>query len=283
MGFTPVESAAYVFLVTHGSATGYAVAKGIGKGVANTYKALDSLASKGATIIEDGQNRTYHATPPAELLERLGAMYDDKLETAKAALRMLDAPATDDRVYQLSTVEQVFAKAGAMLKECSTVAMVDAFPDSLARISRDLIDASARGAKVAALVYETIELPGVELFPHYRADEVKKHWRGSWLNVATDGTEYLLAFFDPSLEKVRHAVWTGSPFLAHLYDSGLAAEIGYSALHAAVVSGGSHRQAKNVLSRLEPFMARATLGAQLVNSPVPQPRLPRGKQASKRR
>ena len=48
MGFTSLEAEIYLFLITTGSETGYAIAKGLNKATANVYKALDSLSAKGA-------------------------------------------------------------------------------------------------------------------------------------------------------------------------------------------------------------------------------------------
>ena len=53
-GFTDLEAEIYLFLLGSSPTTGYRVAKGIRKPAANTYKALQTLATKGAILVEDG-------------------------------------------------------------------------------------------------------------------------------------------------------------------------------------------------------------------------------------
>src|SRR5262245_33241006 len=70
LGFTELEAATYAYLVQHSPATGYRIAHGIGKPIANTYKAIESLARKGAVVIEQTGNRLCRAVSPEEVLER---------------------------------------------------------------------------------------------------------------------------------------------------------------------------------------------------------------------
>ena len=52
-GFSDLEANAYINLLQEPGITGYRVAKNLGKPVANTYKALDSLIKKGLIIAEE--------------------------------------------------------------------------------------------------------------------------------------------------------------------------------------------------------------------------------------
>ena len=101
LGFTEIEAAIYCELLRGPAATGYRLAKVIGKAPANTYQALASLASKGAVMIDDGETETYRSTPPAELLTGLQRAFDASLRKAQTALESLHAPVEDDRIYQL--------------------------------------------------------------------------------------------------------------------------------------------------------------------------------------
>ena len=64
-GFTALESEIYVFLLGESPATGYRVAQGINKPAANTYKAIQTLQSKGAILVEEGSSRFCRAVPIA--------------------------------------------------------------------------------------------------------------------------------------------------------------------------------------------------------------------------
>ena len=68
IGFTQLESEVYLYLLTEGAHTGYAVAKAIGKAVANVYKAIERLAQKGAVEQSSGNNKQCVALPWRQLI-----------------------------------------------------------------------------------------------------------------------------------------------------------------------------------------------------------------------
>ena len=68
IGFTQLESEVYLYLLTEGAHTGYAVAKAIGKAIANVYKALERLAQKGAVEQSSGKSKLCVALPWRQLI-----------------------------------------------------------------------------------------------------------------------------------------------------------------------------------------------------------------------
>jgi sugar-specific transcriptional regulator TrmB len=70
-GFTPTESKVYVALLGMARATGYAVAQRAGLARANTYDALEALASRGAVSRLPGRPAHYSAVEPEVLVGRL--------------------------------------------------------------------------------------------------------------------------------------------------------------------------------------------------------------------
>ena len=71
LGFTALEAEVYIYLLGASPATGYRVAQAIGKPIANTYKAIEALESKGAVIVEHSANKLCRAIPAEELLGQL--------------------------------------------------------------------------------------------------------------------------------------------------------------------------------------------------------------------
>src|SRR6185369_9415584 len=94
-GFTELESAAYTFLLRESPATGYRVAQGIGRAVANTYKAIESLRLKGAVMIEQAEGKLIRAVPPDELLGSLEAEFSRRRRSAARALSSVTAAPED--------------------------------------------------------------------------------------------------------------------------------------------------------------------------------------------
>src|SRR5215475_7831512 len=164
LGFTALEAEAYTWLLGEPGATGYRIAKGIGKPVANTYKALESLQSKGAVLVEEEQNRVCRAVPAEELLQQLERGFATHRADAARALSRVAGAEGDDRVYTLRTAAQVMERARSMLKTARQVVLIDAFPAALAAIRPDVARAVARGVEVAVKTYRRMDTGGAETF-----------------------------------------------------------------------------------------------------------------------
>lgn len=231
LGFTDTEAAIYCELLRGASSTGYRLAQAIGKAPANVYQALANLAQRGAAMVDDGETKTYRATPPAELLNSLQRSFDASRQKAQAALESLYAPAGDDRIYQLKTPAQVYERAENMIAAARDILLFDMFPEPLAKLAPHLKDAHARGVTVAGLVYDEPPKFPFPVATMRSQSFVPDHWPGLQLSLVADASEHLLALLSPDGLAARHAVWSDSAYLACLQHSGLAAEIRLSAIN----------------------------------------------------
>lgn len=226
LGFTELEAAVYLYLVENAPATGYRVSHDIGKPVANTYKAIESLHQKGGVMVdESGENRQVRAVPPHELLDQFSNAFRKRHEAANRALEGLEPQEQDMGVYTLTNTDQVVARARTMLEDADDVVLCDLFPRAVVKLRDDLEAAAQRGVMVAARVYEPTELEGAELVTSTRAAEVRGRWPGQWLNMVVDGAQILLSFLSEDASKVHQAVWSGSPFLSWVYHVSFSWEI----------------------------------------------------------
>src|SRR5690348_9159997 len=131
LGFTELEGRVYAFLCREAPATGYRIAQAIGKPVANVYKAIDTLERKGAVLIDDGENRMCRGVPLDELLARIERDFRRSRTRAVQAFAGLEAPADDDRIYQLRSHEQILERARQMLAGARRVVLASLFPAPL--------------------------------------------------------------------------------------------------------------------------------------------------------
>jgi len=247
LGFTDLEAQTYTFLLREAPVTGYRVAQALGKPVANTYKAIESLRIKGAILIDEGANRLCRPVPPAELLDRLERAFREEKERT---LRSLSEPGelpSDDRVYQLSSAEQVYQRCRTMLERCKQIALFDIFPLPLAELAPDLERAAARHVTVGAKVYAPATVPGVRIIVHARGGQIRKRWPGQWLNVVIDGREHLMAFLTANGQNVRQAVWSGSPYLSFVYHSALSSELLFTLVRPLVEKGAPVSEIRKVV------------------------------------
>lgn len=247
LGFTELEAQIYVFLTREAPVTGYRVAQALGKAVANTYKAMESLRNKGAILVEEGENRLCRPVPAAELLGRLERAFREDKEKTLQALSEPPGPASDDRIYQLSTSEQVYERCRRMLAQCKEIALLDIFPLPLEELKTDLQAAADRGIIVGAKVYAAAAIPGVRIIQHARGEETRNRWPGQWLNLEIDGTEHLMAFLTQDGKGVHQAVWSGSAYLSYVYHSAISSELLFTLLRPLVEKSVPVADIKKVL------------------------------------
>lgn len=241
LGLTRLEAEVYVFLLSESPATGYRVASGLGKPAANTYKAIESLAAKGAIVVDEGKSRLCRAVGPVELLARLERDFTSQKKRALKSLSVVRGLRGDDRVYQLKSPEQVLERCRRMLAEAEQVVLADLFPAAMSELGDDLAAAAGRGLAVAVKAYEPISLAGVDVSVDPNGHETLKRWPGTWLNLVTDGAQHVLAFFSHDLSQVHQAVWSGSAYLSWVYHSAFGAEFALAEVAQKLSSGASTR------------------------------------------
>lgn len=226
MGFTELEARTYCALLEGGPATGYGLAKRIGKAPPNVYQALATLTQKAAVLVDETEPRTFRAVRPGELLAMLGGAFEARRAEADRLLTALAQPAADDRLYQIADPAQVLERARAMLAEAREIVLFDLFEAPLAALAPDLVACAARGVTVAGLVYGAAEpLDGVMMRRAAGAGIARERWPGLQLSLVVDAAEHLVALMSPGMTGVKRAIWSDSAYLTCLQHSGLSAEI----------------------------------------------------------
>jgi sugar-specific transcriptional regulator TrmB len=251
LGFTELEVEVYVALLRQSPATGYRVAQSIGRPVANTYKAIESLQLKGAVLVDEGANRLCRAVPAEELLAQLERGFQHRRQEAARALAALRAAPEDDRVYQLQSADQVFERCRQMLAGCEQTAILDMFPRPLEELREPLAGAARRGVHVLVKAYEPATVPGVDVVVHPQSRVSLHRWSGQWLNVVTDGREHLLAFLTPDVRGVHQAVWSGSAYLSWVYHSAVGAEAILAALLQGLAGGATPAELQRTVANYQ--------------------------------
>ena len=224
LGFTDTEARVYCELVRAGPATGYRLAKAIGKAPANTYQALEALSQKGAVLTEDAEAKTWRAAPPAELVGALDAAHARRSAAALDALSRLPAAPADPRLYALRTPHQVYARARAMIAAAREAILFDLSPEPFETLKADLEQAAAQGLTVAGLVYAPAATSLTTVLSR-SAPVVNSRWPGQQATIVADAREQLTALLAPDGETLVQGVASDSPFLACLQHSGLSAEL----------------------------------------------------------
>ena len=227
LGFTGLEAAVYVSLLTAPGSTGYALARAASKPVANTYKALESLERRGAVTSQDGNARTYRALPFMEVLNALSSDFATLTAQAGKALSRLEKTADDDRVYRLSGRDVILERARSLIADAKRVVLVDGFPLGLDAVVESLRAAVKRGVEVHVKAYAPFTLRGAHVATSVDGDAVMRRRSGTWLNIVVDYRESLIALLQ---DEDSSAVWTANPYISFVYYSALSSEIVHAQL-----------------------------------------------------
>ena len=236
LGFTELEARVYCALLASGPATGYRLAKLVGKAPPNVYQALAALGRKAAVLVDETEPRTWRAARPAELLAVLGGSFAQRQAEAERRLAGLAVAPADDRLYQIADPDQVLERARAMLAGARDIVLFDLFDAPLAALRDDLETTAARGVVVAGLVYGPVApMPGVIARRSAGAGVARDRWPGAQLSLVVDAAEHLVALMTPAMDGVRRAIWSDSAYLSCLQHSGLSAEIRLTGVAAEVL------------------------------------------------
>ena len=230
LGFTSLEGEAYCALLQHGPATAYRVSKIIARPTANTYQALASLSQRGALMMEEGEPRQYRAVEPEALLRAMDEQFAQRRAAAAARLSGLVRASDDDRVYRLSSADQVLERARATIRGAREILLCDMFPPVLDHFSEEITSAAARGVVVAGLIYSDVPRPADTFVRSALGDDLLSRWPGAQLTVVADASHMLTGLLDDRLSVVKSAFATDNPFLASMQHSGLSAEIRLAAI-----------------------------------------------------
>ncbi len=255
LGLNELEARVYVFLLGNPPMTAYRIAKNLGAPTANTYKAIDSLARRGAVLVEEGENRMCRAVPATEFLGHVERAFAGLTKEAAEALAELDQPSHDERVYKVESVPLVLERCRQMLEErVERLAVVDAFPAALQAIRPSVERAVARGAEVLVQAYRPVEIPGAEVAVPTQGAEAEQHWGTQQLNVVIDGREALIVLMDNELGSVVQGVWTNSLYLACILEAGMMAEHTIHRLRAVPDGRDAAARMRAVLDRHRFFL-----------------------------
>jgi sugar-specific transcriptional regulator TrmB len=214
LGFTDLEARVYAYLVAEGPATGYRIASGTGKPVANTYKAIESLERKGAVLVEDGATRIVRAVEPERVLDGLARTHEAERKRATTALKKAARVEEDGRVYIVSSEDQALQRARQMLAEAAVVALVRGSAELRVALKGELADAETRGVDVAEI-------------------------DGEGLTIAIDAAECLVA---------PDGIWTRNTAVSLAIFDGLSAEASLGEVAFQVNDGAGTKKLQRALA-----------------------------------
>jgi hypothetical protein len=260
-GFTPLEAEIYIYLLQHSPATGYKIAKGIGRSFTNTYKAIAGLQAKGAILMDEGDHKLSRAVRIEELMDQMEARFREKRRIAVEAVRQLPVSEEDNRIYHLASTDQVYERCRRMLQECEERVLLELFPEPCALLREPVEATAARGIITAARVYAGESLEGVRVIQSPFGEENQKIWRSQWLALFVDGRQFLLGHLVQGGGGVYECVWSANPFISRAFYAFVNSDLHHYAFLPHLEGAASLNDVRTEYDRLqEEFPAGGDLG-----------------------
>jgi len=244
VGFTQLESSVYLYLLKEGSHTGYAIAKGIDKAVANVYKAIDSLTQKGGIEQTSGSGKQCVAVPWKRLLDGESEKYNNNISALSSLLEKLPEPQNDEQIYQIKSADQLRQHSVQMVDGAKHIILSSLEPGVLHWLSEPLIQAAQRGVEVRVKLYELADLPGVHTIVRQNGAEGYRKTEDIQLSICVDGAEMLNAILNLDKSRVIQAFRTKSALMTLMAYDQLLYEFVLTELKAAIPAGDIQKAQK---------------------------------------
>lgn len=224
VGLSDLEARIYIVLLSESGLSGYRIAKTLGKTIPNVYRALHSLRSKGAVVLDDSSGtELYSAITLASFLKRQKVNLESRILAVEESFKDLDELPGDDGIYRLDNIEQVIMKASDMLDSSGSQVVVIADPLPLGMIQSHLSDAAERGVGVMVRSYFPVTIAGCDVFTWLRRTK-RQPWPGQWLSIVADGSQLITAFIAGE-DRITNALWTNNRYLSLLLHHGMSSDI----------------------------------------------------------
>jgi len=237
LGFTQLESEVYLHLLINGDNTGYAIAKGIGKAVANVYKAVEALSNKGAVEITIGDSKICHAAPWQQVLTSAQSRFSDNISELEQQLKQLPDQQDDESVYQLKNTEQVLTTGKQIIEQANSIIVAELKPETAEYFAPFLAQAVTRGVEVRVKVYQAIDIKGAKITLRQKGEQVYSKTENTSFKLCADGRDSLTALLTADLLQVIQAFKSKSALICMEMYCGLIYELILTDLKQAIPAG----------------------------------------------
>jgi len=241
LGFTQLESEIYLHLLFNGENTGYAVAKGIGKAVANVYKGIDGLTRKGAVEVSIGDSKICHAVPWKRVLKSEQTRFAKNIDSLTESFEQLPEPQDNESVYQITNTSQLLQAGQILIEQSQSIVVAELEPMAAEHFAPMLQAAAERGVEVRVKVYRPIEIKHTHITLRKNGEQVFASTQDVSFKLCADGRESLIAALSSDFSSVIQAFKTKSALVSMDIYCGIIYELILTELKQAIPKGDIKR------------------------------------------
>lgn len=197
-GFTETEAKVYIALLQSGVCSGYEASKYSGVPRSKVYGALESLLSRGAIAVSDGERTSlYQAASVESLVKLLRSDAEDALDALSSSAARFEVPREGERIWRLADYSAILSQCVGLIDSAREKVLLQIWKEDLTpRIEESMLRQQAEGRLVLTVLYDPKERYDTRIrniYAHgYEAD--KLHELGArWITLAVDDREMLYA------------------------------------------------------------------------------------------
>ncbi len=215
LGFAEYEARAYVALLRRSPLNGYEAAKLSGVPRADIYSVLQRLEERGAALRLDTEGGTRYApVPPADVLARLQARFEEAAEAARRSLEEVEAPPEYEYVGNARGYELLLEHARALVDGARRQLLIALGPRESEALAEELSRAEARGVEITTLCLHACPEECGHCRGRVHRHRVAPEDSARWLVLVPDQSEVLAGEVGDDGEAL--AVRTRQPLLVGL-------------------------------------------------------------------
>jgi HTH-type transcriptional regulator, sugar sensing transcriptional regulator len=193
LGFTGAEAQIYVFLLQHPLSTGYEISKGTALPRANTYQALETLATKERVTAVSLDPVRYAPVPPTQLLQRIQQETEQRCQSLEQQLTALEQPDGIGHFWELGERGRIETRLLDLINTARHRIAASLWAQDLEQFSAALRTARERGCTVILNLFGEAQADFATVYQHEGPEKVIG---GHLIALTTDFTEALVASLD---------------------------------------------------------------------------------------
>jgi HTH-type transcriptional regulator, sugar sensing transcriptional regulator len=193
LGCSEYESRAYLALLASHPATAYEVAREAGLPTSKIYQVIGKLEARGMVhTVMDGGRKRHVPIRPEEFIEGQKRRMETTLESLKTDLGQAHRASEVSYIWNLREHSHLMEKAERMVRDCRKDLLISLWARELSVLEMDLRDASARGVRIAMVLFGTSDTGIGTVFRHPIEDTIYNEKGGRGLTMVADAGAALI-------------------------------------------------------------------------------------------
>ncbi|MBI4709912.1 MAG: TrmB family transcriptional regulator [Nitrospirae bacterium] len=192
LGISEYEAKAYLALLKESPSSAYEIAKNSGIPTSKVYEVIKRLELRNmAQTIHGEKTRMFIPQPLDEFIAGFKLSMEDNFDAVKRELQDLKGGMDTSYTWHIGNYEGLIVKAKRMISTAGKTIIISVWPAEFEALSAALIDAEARGLKIAVLHYGATHIKIGRIYRHPQEETIYSQRGGRGFMLVADSREAL--------------------------------------------------------------------------------------------